>query len=156
MCATRVQFNKAGSLVMVTGVLKMNIHKSRLGEILVVRCRGEEMGDVTSRISLKPHETGGCWYNNSYLISSDHEWLAHLISTNKFWMNKVDYSLDSDPSLACMRQLYRLYNCAGSAVRDITVVNVPRASSFDYRSGLASSCPDEVLGKAQSLYQYQL
>ena len=117
VCATRVQFNPSGSLLMVSGALKMNIHKSRLGEILVVRCRGEEAGDVTSRISLKPYETVGCWYNNSYLVSSDYEWLAHLVSTNKFWMNKVDYSLDSDPSLACMRQLYKLYNCSGSAVR---------------------------------------
>ena len=146
MCASRVQFNQRGSLVMVTGVLKMNIHKSRQGEILVLRCGGEELGDVTSRISLKPHETVGCWYNNSYLVSSDHEWLAHLVSVNKFWMNKVDYSLDSDPSLACMRQLYRLYNCAGSIIRDIKVVNLPRASTYDYSSGLSSRCPDQVLG----------
>ena len=117
LSATRVQFNGAGSLVMVTGVLKMNIHQSRLGEILVLRCRGEEVGEVTSRITLRPHHTVGCWYNNTYLVSSDHEWLAHLVSTNKFWMNKVDYSMDSDPSLACMRQLYKLYNCSGSAVR---------------------------------------
>ena len=104
---------------MVTGVLKKNIHQSRLGEILVVRCRGEEeeVGEVTSRISLRPHQTVGCWYNNTYLVSSDHDWLAHLVSTNKFWMNKVDYSMDSDPSLACMRQLYKLYNCSGSFVR---------------------------------------
>ena len=106
---------------MVTGVLKKNIHQSRLGEILVLRCRGEEeeVGEVTSRISLRPHQTVGCWYNNTYLVSSDHEWLAHLVSTNKFWMNKVDYSMDSDPSLACMRQLYKLYNCSGSLVRSL-------------------------------------
>ena len=120
LSTTRVQFNSAGNLVMVTGVLKINIHQSRLGEILVLRCRGEEeeeVGEVTSRISLRPHHTVGCWYNNTYLVSSDHEWLAHTVSTNKFWMNKVDYSMDSDPSLACMRQLYKLYNCSGSFVR---------------------------------------
>ena len=96
----------------------------------------------------------GCWYNNSYLISSDHEWLAHQISVNKFWINKVisilynhicicnyiyitkvDYSMDSDPSLACMRQLYRLYNCSGSAIRDITVVPKHKSTVFNFNSG---------------------
>ena len=44
------------------------------------------------------------------------------MATPSSWMNKVDYSMDSDPSLACMRQLYKLYNCSGSAIRDIKVV----------------------------------
>ena len=83
----------------------------------------------------RPFDTIGCWYNNSYLVSSDHEWLAHLISSNKFWINKVDYSLDSDPSLACMRQLYRMYNCAGNAVRDVTVVPVCRSSVYNFNTG---------------------
>ena len=51
--ATRIQFNKKGSLVMVSGVLKQNIHKARAGEIIVYEARGEDAGDVTSRISLK-------------------------------------------------------------------------------------------------------
>lgn len=38
---------------MVSGVLKQNIHKARAGEIIVCEARGEDAGDVTSRISLK-------------------------------------------------------------------------------------------------------
>ena len=53
MSATRVQFNKKGTLVMVSGVLKQNIYKARAGEIIVYEARGEDAGDVTSRISLK-------------------------------------------------------------------------------------------------------
>ena len=53
MSATRVQFNKKGTLVMVSGILKQNIHKARAGEIIVYEARGEDAGDVTSRISLK-------------------------------------------------------------------------------------------------------
>ena len=45
MCAHR--------LLMVSGVLKQNIHKARAGEIIVYEARGEDAGDVTSRISLK-------------------------------------------------------------------------------------------------------
>ena len=61
---------------MVSGVLKQNLRKARMGEIIVVECSGDDVGYIRSRISLKPHDTVGCWYNNSYLISSDHEWLA--------------------------------------------------------------------------------
>ena len=38
---------------MVTGVLKQNIHKANMGEILVYDCREDDAGDVTSRIALK-------------------------------------------------------------------------------------------------------
>ena len=48
---------------------------------------------------------------------------------------QVDYSMDSDPSLACMRQLYRLYNCSGSAIRDITVVPKHKSTVFNFNSG---------------------
>ena len=99
---------------------------------------------ITTMMICRPYDTYGCWYNNMYVISSDHEWLNHTVSCNKFWINRVisssypliislsDYliflssissnrlivsssdlvlqvnlSLDSDPRLACMRQLYR-------------------------------------------------
>jgi hypothetical protein len=37
----------------------------------------------------RPHDTVGCWYNNYFVISAEHEWLAHGISVSKFWINKV-------------------------------------------------------------------
>jgi len=151
--AKKVQFNKNGSLLMVTGVLKVTINKARMGEIIVFECKGEDVGDIRSRISLKPHDTVGCWYNNSYLISSDFEWLAHFISCNKFWINKVDYTMDADPSLACMRQLYRLYNCAGSCVRDVSVVPIHKMSSYNYACGLSSQDPDTVLAAYLALVE---
>ena len=138
---------------MVSGVLKQDLRKARKGEIIVVECDGEDAGDIRSRISLKPHDTVGCWYNNSYLISSDHEWLASRISCNKFWINKVDYSMDSDPGLACMRQLYRLYNCAGSVIRDVTCVPLPQSSAFNFNTGLRSSDSDEVLAAYLTLVE---
>ena len=69
----------------------------------------------------RPYDIYGCWYNNSYVISSEHEWLNHTISCNKFWINKVDLTLDSDPGLACMRQLYRTHNAGGCTVRQVLV-----------------------------------
>ena len=51
--AIKVQFNKASTLLMVSGVLKVTINKARMGEIIVYECQGEDAGDVRSRISLK-------------------------------------------------------------------------------------------------------
>ena len=51
--AVQVKFNKSGTLLMVSGILKQNIHKSKMGEIVVYECDGEDAGDVRSRISLK-------------------------------------------------------------------------------------------------------
>jgi hypothetical protein len=51
--ATRVQFGPSGQLVMVSGVLKRNIMRSKMGEIVVFQLTGEDEGDVMSRITLK-------------------------------------------------------------------------------------------------------
>ena len=51
--AVSVKFNKAGTLLMVSGILKQNIHKARMGEIIIYETKGEDVGDVRSRISLK-------------------------------------------------------------------------------------------------------
>ena len=49
---------------------------------------------------LRPFDAAGCWYNNSYVVSSDHEWLTHGISSNKLWINKVGgRGRVSDPSI---------------------------------------------------------
>ena len=37
----------------------------------------------------RPFDSLGCWYNNNYVISSEHDWLTRGISVNKLWINKV-------------------------------------------------------------------
>ena len=44
---------------------------------------------ITTMMICRPYDTYGCWYNNTYVISSDHEWLNHTVSCNKFWINRV-------------------------------------------------------------------
>ena len=87
----------------------------------------------------RPYDIYGCWYNNSYVISSEHEWLNHTISCNKFWINKVDLTLDSDPGLACMRQLYRTHNAGGCTVRQVLVG--PRGRSEELHRFAWCRCP---------------
>jgi hypothetical protein len=68
---------------------------------------------------------------------------SHIRSVS--FVLKVDLTLDSDPGLACMRQLYRTHNCGGASVRSMAVVPVCRQSVHDYSSGLTSPDPDAVL-----------
>ena len=165
---------------MVTGELRPSLGRGQQGEILVFDCgEGEEEGEVRSRITIRPHQTVGCWYNSSYLISSDHDWLNSTVSTNKFWINKVhncllkssitlmviwivlvqvDLRLDSDPGLACMRQLYRFYNSGAGWVREVAVCPVHPAASREgwgagRGGGLASSDPDTALAAYLTLLE---
>ena len=67
------------------------------GEIVVYQILEESDDDrktkkkfrICSRISNKPSDSVGCWFGNKYVISSDFKWLAHLVSSSKLWMNKV-------------------------------------------------------------------
>ena len=52
-----------------------------------------------------------------------------------------------------MRQLYKLYNCGGSCIRDISVVPVHRMSSYNYACGLSSQDPDTVLAAYLALVE---
>ena len=129
------------------------------GEIVVYQILEESDDDrktkkkfrICSRISNKPSDSVGCWFGNKYVISSDFKWLAHLVSSSKLWMNKVqsgffspkfrsmafcnpkreispqvDVSLEcaNDYTLACMRALYNFYNSHGNAVRFMLVAEL--------------------------------
>ncbi|XP_023323512.1 F-box/WD repeat-containing protein 5 isoform X2 [Eurytemora carolleeae] len=148
-CST-VQFNPNGTSLMISGVIKANIARVRLGEIIIISMLEPDLGQIKSRINIRPFDSLGCWYNNNYVISSEHDWLTRGISVNKLWINKVNFADECEPSLACMRQLYRMYNCAGSSLRNITVCSVPRQNVYEYRKYLGSRDTDTVL--AAQLY----
>lgn len=41
------------------------------------------------RVSNKPYDFFGTWYNDSYLLSGDLRWLAYLVSTSVVWLNRA-------------------------------------------------------------------
>jgi hypothetical protein len=47
-----LQYNRKSSLLMVSGVLRTNIARTRRGEILIVSL-GEDLGTTRSRISVR-------------------------------------------------------------------------------------------------------
>lgn len=85
--ALKVEFNKNGSMLLVSGALKKDLVGRTMGEILVLSVK--EGFKICARITNRPSEALGCWYNNKYLISSEMKVLALGISMSMLWMNKV-------------------------------------------------------------------
>ena len=75
---------------------------------------------------MRPHSAVGCWYNSSYVVSSDHKLLAHTggVSASLLWMNRLAPELANDFTLAGMRCLFKFYNTGGD-LEALTYWNEP-------------------------------
>ena len=77
---------------------------------------------IQCRMSNKPYDFFGTWYNDSYLLSGDLRWLAHLVSTSIVWLNRASQETDSEYT-SIMNRMFRFYNRSASSIRSITVAN---------------------------------
>ena len=80
---------------------------------------------IQCRMSNKPYDFFGTWYNDSYLLSGDLRWLAHLVSTSIVWLNRASQETDSEYT-SIMNRMFRFYNRSASSIRSITVANCHR------------------------------
>ena len=91
--------------------------------------RGKYIKRGYGKITLLLNDSVGCWFGNKYVISSEFKWLAHMVSSSRLWLNKVDTSESAnDYTLACMRALYNFYNSHGNVVRNLLVADIKRVS----------------------------
>ena len=95
--ALKVEFNKNGSMLLISGALKKDIMGRTKGEILVLSVR--EKFKICAKITNRPSEAMGCWYNNKYLVSSEFKCLALGVSISMLWMNKVSADISFIHSL---------------------------------------------------------
>ena len=81
-----------------------------------IPCSNPDGFRIEARITMRPHSAVGCWYNSSYVVSSDHKLLAHTggISASLLWMNRLAPELANDFTLAGMRCLFKFYNTEGA------------------------------------------
>lgn len=77
---------------------------------------------IQCRMSNKPYDFFGTWYNDNYLLSGDLRWLAHLVSTSIVWLNRASQESDSEFT-SIMNRMFRFYNRSASSIRSITVAN---------------------------------
>ena len=103
---------------------------------------------IQCRVTNKPYDFFGTWYNDSYLLSGDLRWLAHLVSTSIVWLNRASQEADSELT-AVMNRMFKFYNRSASSIRSITVANClippspasPAPSSSEDKS---TESPDKV------------
>ncbi|KAI9565671.1 hypothetical protein GHT06_009463 [Daphnia sinensis] len=112
------QFNESDTLLLVSGVHFGN--HSNTGEIAVFNL--EEDFVIQCRMSNKPYDFFGTWYNDNYLLSGDLRWLAHLVSTSVVWLNRASQESDSEFT-SIMNRMFKFYNRSASSIRSITVAN---------------------------------
>eukprot|EP00095_Tigriopus_kingsejongensis_P011181 maker-scaffold456_size166325-snap-gene-0.27 protein:Tk11181 transcript:maker-scaffold456_size166325-snap-gene-0.27-mRNA-1 annotation:"gaba-gated ion channel grd isoform x2" len=144
--AQKCEFNNNGTMLMVSGVKVPDLMGRALGEMVVFSV--QEDWEICARITNKPDDVVGCWYNQKYLISSDFKWLSgtHLVSASLLWLNKVTPLLSEsafDYKLSCMRSLFRFYNPNASCIRHFLVCNAPKS----WLSGQMIPTPDEMLNE---------
>lgn len=103
---------------------------SNTGEIAVFNL---EDFVIQCRMSNKPYDFFGTWYNDNYLLSGDLRWLAHLVSTSIVWLNRASQEADSEFT-SIMNRMFRFYNRSASSIRSITVANCLAGPSSADRS----------------------
>ncbi|TRY73755.1 hypothetical protein TCAL_06027 [Tigriopus californicus] len=113
---------------MVSGAKATDLLSRTFGEMVVFSVKEEF--EICARITNKPSDVVGCWYNDKYVISADFKWLSnsHRVSTSLLWLNKITplWSESAhDYTLSCMRSLFKFYNPNASCVRHFLVCNVP-------------------------------
>lgn len=92
-------------------------------------------------MSNKPYDFFGTWYNDSYLLSGDLRWLAHLVSTSIVWLNRASQEADSEFT-SIMNRMFRFYNRSASSIRSITVANCLTSSPIHSPTARPTPSPE--------------
>ncbi len=92
---------------------------------------------------MRPSSALGCWYNSSYVVSSELKWLSHGVSASQLWINRVAPETANDFTLAGMRWLFKFYNSGQGAAQQLTVADAPRPLYPDVAGAAARSAEAE-------------
>lgn len=108
---------------------------------------------IQCRMSNKPYDFFGTWYNDNYLLSGDLRWLAHFVSTSIVWLNRASQESDSEFT-SIMNRMFKFYNRSASSIRSITVANcrsLPQQTATSSSPTPSSTSDDSTSGKVFSL-----
>jgi len=113
------EFNETDTLLLVSGV-HFGSH-SNTGGIAVFRITNDEFV-LQCRMSNKPYDFFGTWYNDFYLLSCDLRWQAQLVSTSVVWLNRASQETQSEYT-SIMNPMFKFNNRSASFIRSTTVAN---------------------------------
>ena len=104
-----MEWSPGGALLLVSGrVAVVKLGQVETGEIVVFQVRGGTAGQVRARISVRPSETTGCWYSDTFLVSSALQYLAPLTSANKEYAQTTIQTVTVGGSIESSIHKYRL------------------------------------------------
>ncbi|XP_055384325.1 F-box/WD repeat-containing protein 5-like [Condylostylus longicornis] len=119
-CTQYSQFNKTDTLLLVSGILFNS--DSTQGEIAVFSIK-ENWSSLLCRVSNRPYDVFGTWFNDYQLLSGDFNWPNYLINKSFVWLNRTNQ--DSSEHRVATTQMYKFYNRNASSIRAIIVANCP-------------------------------
>ncbi|GFR76643.1 F-box/WD repeat-containing protein 5 [Elysia marginata] len=132
------QFNETDTNLLVSGVYRRPFTTS--GEIAIFDLENDF--EMQSRVTNKPHDIFGAWYDNEHLLSGTIYPMGGYNSISAIWISKASQEVESEVESVSMI-LYRFHNCNSSSVRLINVADVESAEQED-ADGASLPCSCEI------------
>ncbi|CAG5130289.1 unnamed protein product [Candidula unifasciata] len=125
------QFNETDTCLLVSGVYFGRLSTS--GEIAVFNLQDDFR--MQCRVTNKPYDVFGAWYDNDHLLSGTLYWTGDFNSVSAVWLSKASQEVESEVESVSM-VLYRFENVNSSSIRLLHVAEphlprTPETADFD-------------------------
>ncbi|XP_005112407.1 uncharacterized protein LOC101854616 isoform X2 [Aplysia californica] len=124
------QFNETDTCLLVSGVYFGRFSTS--GEIAVFNLQDDFR--MQCRVTNKPYDVFGAWYDNDHLLSGTLYWTSVLNSVSAVWLSKASQEVESEMESVSM-MLYRFENVNSSSIRLLHVAEVHKDEENVDQSG---------------------
>ncbi|CAL1545407.1 unnamed protein product [Lymnaea stagnalis] len=120
------QFNETDTCLLVSGVYFGRLSTS--GEIAVFNL--QDGFKMQCRVTNKPYDVFGAWYDNDHLLSGTLYWTGDFNSVSAVWLSKASQEVESEVESVSM-VLYRFENINSSSIRLLHVAEVEKDESMN-------------------------
>uniref|UniRef100_A0A2C9JT43 F-box domain-containing protein n=1 Tax=Biomphalaria glabrata TaxID=6526 RepID=A0A2C9JT43_BIOGL len=141
------QFNETDTCLLVSGVYFGRLSTS--GEIAVFNL--QDGYKMQCRVTNKPYDVFGAWYDNDHLLSGTLYWTGDFNSVSAVWLSKASQEVESEIESVSM-VLYRFENVNSSSIRLLHVAEIDQAEQssdcnmekdLSLSASSSSLCPDQ-------------
>lgn len=116
----KCEFNQDDTLLLVSGIKSGdNFRTSSLGDVVIFQLGPDEL-IYRCRASNRPYDFFGCWFNQSWFLTSECEFLGETTSFSTISLCKSSQDVHSERQRITMK-LFRFINFNASTIRMINV-----------------------------------
>ncbi|XP_059174024.1 F-box/WD repeat-containing protein 5-like isoform X2 [Physella acuta] len=123
------QFNETDTCLLVSGVYFGRLSTS--GEIAVFNL--QDGFKMQCRVTNKPYDVFGAWYDNDHLLSGTLYWTGDFNSVSAVWLSKASQEVESEIESVSM-VLYRFENVNSSSIRLLHVAEIEQDEEMTDKS----------------------